>query len=87
MDLTQLAPFANIGAGGLLAIVVLFIILGRLRPKSWSDEIIELHKQRAEDAIAALDKRDAQFDALLEAVETGNKLLEALTQAAERNRP
>lgn len=84
MELIDLAALKDIGLGTLVVLFVLLMMMGRIRTKSNSDEIIDLHKQRAEDAIAALDKRDQQFEQLLQAVETGNSLLKALTESAER---
>lgn len=84
MDLAQLAGLKDIGLGSLVVLFMLLLMFGRIRTKSNSDEIIELHKQRAEDFKTALDKRDEQFNELLKAVETGNNLLQALTEAAER---
>jgi hypothetical protein len=87
LELADLGQFVDLGVSGVLSVFVLMLLAGRIRPKSWMDEIIELHKQRAADAIAALDKRDAQLDEVLKALETGNNLAKALTEAAERNRP
>lgn len=84
MELVDLAGLKDISLGTLVVLFVLLMAFGRIRTKSNADEIIELHKQRAEDFKTALDKRDEQFDELLQAVETGNNLLKALTDAAER---
>lgn len=84
LDLASLSGLKDIGLSSLVTLFVLLLIFGRIRTKSNSDEIIELHKQRAEDFKTALDKRDQQFTELLQAVETGNNLLKALTEAAER---
>jgi hypothetical protein len=84
LELVDLAGLKDIGLGSLVVLFMLLLMFGRIRTKSNSDEIIELHKQRADDFKTALDKRDEQFGELLKAVETGNNLLQALTEAAER---
>jgi len=91
MDYTAfLTP--SIGAVGLLALVVLMIFRGSLIPKSTidariadKDAQIEMWRAAYEKSQEALDLKDQQIDALLEAARTTTNVVAAVSEAASRN--
>lgn len=84
----------GIGAGGLVVLVVMLIMLGRLYPRSWVQEVrvdrdawrkaAETWKSVAETSEQARQVQGMQLDKLLEHAETQNRLGEAMAKALER---
>lgn len=70
---------------GLFAMGILFILLGRLLPKSWVEERINDYKERVQSLETALDREKSINDAnsetlrkLLTYAESTDKVLDAL---------
>lgn len=48
MDLSQLPGIADLGAGGLLALVILLVVFGKLAPKARLDELKAMYEAQIE---------------------------------------
>lgn len=88
--LVGLAPFLQVGAGGLLTIGILMILTGRLVPAGTVDKILTGRDERISELKATIaSERDRncrqsqQITALLETGRTTNYVLEEFRKAAE----
>ena len=87
--LAGLAPFLQIGAGGLLTIGILMILTGRLVPAGTVDKLLAGRDERISELKATVDsERDRncrqaqQITALLETGRTTNHVLEEFRKVA-----
>lgn len=74
---------SNLGASGLLSLAVLLVMVGRLIPRAMHNMIVAIMQQRIDKLEELLDKRDAQLDRLIPAVETSADALEKIQRAAD----
>lgn len=82
-------PIANLTAPGLLSIVVVLILIGRIVPRSTlTDKAAdsERWRQAYENERAARQKSDEQTAKLLEVVTTTNDIVKAIYSTSERIR-
>lgn len=91
MDWTSMLT-PSIGATGLLAIVVIMILTGRLVPKSMFEDLradkdrqIEIWRSAYETSMSAQDVQREQISALLEATKTTTSVIKALPVAPYSN--
>lgn len=88
--LTGLAPFLQVGAGGLLTIGILMILTGRLVPAGTVDKLLSGRDERISELKATVDsERDRncrqaqQITSLLESGRTTVHVLEEIRKVAE----
>jgi hypothetical protein len=82
--------FSDVGATGLVTIVVVLILLGRLVPRRHLEDVREdaAHwRKAAELTEAARAEEAAQTRQLLEASDMHTRLLESIRDAADRRDP
>lgn len=91
MDYTALLT-PSIGATGLLAVVVILVLTGRLVPKSTVEDLradkdkqIEIWRTAYETSMSAQEVQREHISALLEAAETTTHVIQALPVSASRN--
>lgn len=91
MDFSALAPWADIGAVGVLLLVAVMVYRGKLLPESTVDKLIKPYSDRVDSLEKALaleitraDVRDQQFVKLIDGMRDTNALLAALTKTTER---
>lgn len=82
----------SLGATGLLAVVVILILTGKLVPKSTlvdlrddKDKQIEVWRTAYETSMSAQEIQREQISALLEATRTTTHVIQALPRAANQN--
>lgn len=82
----------SLGATGLLAVVVILVLTGRLVPKSTVDELrtdkdkqIEIWKTAYETSMSAQEIQRGHITALLEANRTTTHVIQAIPQAVHLN--
>ena len=87
--LTGLAPFLQIGAGGLLTIGILMILTGRLVPGGTVDKLLAGRDERIEElkkVVAFVQdcncRQAVQINALLESGRTSARALEGIRKVA-----
>lgn len=88
--LTGLAPFLQVGAGGLLTIGILMILTGRLVPAGTVDKLLSGRDERIAELKLTVDsERDRncrqaqQITALLETGRTTTHVLDEIRKVAE----
>lgn len=88
------SPFVTptLGVGGLLALAVLLILRGSLVPRSVVEQMrqdkdaqIQVWQSAYEKSQTAVETKDRQIDALLEAAKTTTHVVTALSEAAGMN--
>lgn len=82
----------SLGATGLLAVVVVLVLTGRLVPKSTLDELradkdkqIEIWRTAYDTSMSAQEVQREHISALLEAAETTTHVIQSLPVSAHRN--
>ena len=82
--LTGLAPFLQVGAGGLLTIGILMILTGRLVPGGTVDKLLAARDERIAELKAVLkseqDRNCRQADQITSLLETGKTSAHALEE-------
>lgn len=75
--------WTRLGVGGLLTLVVVLILTGRLVPRSTVDRTDRQNEQRMAELREALDKREQQIDRMLPGYEVTVQLLRSIKSKAE----
>lgn len=86
MDITTLAdllPWGGVGLSGIVTIVIVLILTGRLVPRRVHDDRVADWKAAYEAAEKRAETRDAQHTELMEMSRTTVQILQALRDRAE----
>jgi hypothetical protein len=81
-ELTELLPWSGLGLSGIVSLVVLLVLTGRLVPRSVMDDRVADWKAAAEASERRAAERDEQQRELLEMGRTTVQILEALRDSA-----